>query len=97
MAAVPPSIAQVLGPLLPLLSKEGFSATHVEQSAWFGDFTLRFAKADRSFVITRDRSQLIVHGVARSSLEAAGLCQAFASAQELLVPLARWLESQEAA
>jgi hypothetical protein len=91
---VPPSIAQALGPLLPLLLTKDFSPTHIEQSAWFGDFTVRFARAERSFVITRDRSQFIVHGATRSSLEAAGLWQAFDNAQELVTPLGRWLEAE---
>ena len=94
---VPSGIALALGPLLPLLSSRGFSPTHIEQSAWFGDFTVRFARAGRSFAITRDRSQFIVHGAARSSLEAAGLWQAFGSAHELATPLGRWLEAQRLA
>lgn len=75
--------------------EEGLWVAELECGHRQRGLTGRCTRAERSFVITRDRSELIVHGVARSSLEPAGLLQAIASAPALLASLARGLESHD--
>lgn len=94
--ALPPTIAQALGPLVPALAARGLLPVRFTEAASFGNFEVHFARKSLSLSVVRDRGQLHVGGAERAVLEPAGLWRSFCGVQSLEAPLLAWVESHDA-
>ena len=94
--ALPVFVETSLGPLLLALGKFGYvPGSCVASEEAFGNFRVVFQRGANALAITHDRGQYLLEG-SREEMEAAGLWQAFASAELLSVPLVNWLSSKRA-